>query len=862
MPLSPGDKLGPYEILGLLGKGGMGEVYRAHDDRLRRDVAIKVSNAQFTERFEREARAVAALNHPNICHIYDVGPNYLVMELIEGPTLGDRIKEGAIPLDEALAIATQIGAALEAAHEKTITHRDLKPGNVKIRPDGVVKVLDFGLAKIGGIPPATVSEDSPTLSMAATQAGMILGTAAYMAPEQAKGKPVDKRADIWAFGVVLYEMVTGKRPFQGDEIVEVLAAVVHGQPDLTAVPQRLRRLIGKCLEKDPNKRLRDMGGMEFLLAEEASAPVVIGAAPKNRLVWPLVAATILALGALATVSMMHFREPAPEVVKLEFSAPDKSILVEGNGPPAVSPDGKQIVFRAASDGKQMLWVRDLNSLTARVLPGTESPNFPFWSPDSRSVAFFSAADGRGKLLKVDVTGGPALTIALFPQTPRGGSWSQNGTIILGSNIGVQRVSATGGTPSPLALNNEGNQRYPHFLPDGRHYLYLGASADAERSAIFVGDLESRERKLLFPAESNAVYVEPGYLLFVREQSLMAQPYDTSKIAVVGDAFPVAEQVDYSSSRLSGYFSASRNGVLAYASGGLSEGLQITWFDRSGKVVGTVGKLADLQTPRLSPDGKMIATDRRDPSSRNRDIWIHDLIRGTEQRLTFANNNTEPVWSPDGKRVAYVRRNDDKVVAKAADGTGEEEIMDGVDKFLRPMDWTRDGGFLLLATGNANPKTGNDVLALPLTGKNASDRKLIPVKTSEFEEFHARLSPDGRWLAYQSNQSKRTEVYVVPFPATASGEWQVSVDGGRLPVWSRDGRELYFVNGPKLWAVEIKPGAQFQAGVPKPLFDVRVGTSNPSYDVSADGRFLFATPVESTATVPMTVVLNWQAALKK
>ena len=317
MQLSPGAKLGPYEILEPIGKGGMGEVYKAHDPRLRRDVAIKVSAARFNERFEREARAVAALNHPNICQIYDVGPNYLVMELIEGPTLGDRIKEGAIPVDEALAIAAQIGAALEAAHEKTITHRDLKPGNIKLRPDGVVKVLDFGLAKLGGPQPTTISEDSPTLSMAATQAGMILGTAAYMSPEQAKGKPVDKRADIWAFGVVLYEMVTGKRPFEGDEMVEVLAAVVHGQPDLSAVPQRVRRLLGKCLEKDPNKRLRDMSGMEFLLVEEAPAPVVAPAAPvATRRVWPWAAATALALAGLGAVSALHFREVAPDVVQL------------------------------------------------------------------------------------------------------------------------------------------------------------------------------------------------------------------------------------------------------------------------------------------------------------------------------------------------------------------------------------------------------------------------------------------------------------------------------------------------------------------------------------------------------------------
>ncbi|HSP69937.1 MAG TPA: protein kinase [Bryobacteraceae bacterium] len=858
MRLTAGDKLGPYEIISLIGKGGMGEVYKAHDPRTNRDVAIKISAEQFSERFDREVRAVAALNHPNICTLFDVGPNYLVMEYVEGEA-----PQGPLPLEEALRIAEQMSAALEAAHEKGIVHRDLKPGNIKVKPDGMVKVLDFGLAKMGGTP-AAPSEESPTLSMAATQAGVILGTAAYMAPEQARGKPVDQRADIWAFGVVFHELLSGRRLFQGEDLTETLASVVKDKPDLSTVPPRVRRLLDACLQKDPKKRLQAIGDMRLLLEDAPEVAPLAAVRARNWLPWAVAAALASAVAALGFIAWRHTREEAPRLVKLLFAPPDKGSINETNGPSAaVSPDGRRVVFRATVEGKNALWVRDLDSLSLRMLAGTDGGAGPFWSPDSRWLGFFA----QGKLLKIDVTGGPAITICNV-EAGRGGTWNENDVIVFAPKAtgGFLRVAAAGGTPVPLTeldtARKEESHRYPWFLPDGRHFLYSARSTDTEKTAVLIGDLDSKDRKEILKVASNAVYVSPGYLLFARDRTLMAQPFDAAKLQTTGDALPIAEQVDYrAGANLYGYFAASQNGVLAYASGGYGGSLQLTWFDRTGKSAGTIGKPVDVQWTSLSPDGKSVVTDRLDAASGNRDIWLYDLARGTEQRLTFAENNRFPIWSPDSARIAFLgtREGAGKVVAKAANGTGVEEILEAAEK--GPTDWSRDGRYLISTTMNSNPKTGNDIWMLPMTG-TAGERKPVPVFQTEFGESYNRISPDGRWLAYQSNESKRGEIYVVGFPGL-NGKWQVSVDGGRIPVWSRDGRELYFVSANnKMMAVEIKPGAQFQAGVPKPLFDVQLGANNASFDVSADGRFLIATPVEQGTTVPMTVVLNWQAALKK
>jgi Tol biopolymer transport system component/tRNA A-37 threonylcarbamoyl transferase component Bud32 len=886
MPLDVGERIGPYQILALIGKGGMGEVYRARDTKLDRDVAIKVMPAAVARdperiaRFEREAKVLAALNHPNIASIYGLEDRAIVMEMVEGPTLDQRLQAGPLDLKETLAIALAITDALEAAHEKGVVHRDLKPANVKAPPEGTVKVLDLGLATAlpGTERDSGDAANSPTLTIGGTEAGVILGTAAYMSPEQASGRRVDKRADIWSFGAVLWEMLTGKRLFDGGEtmshtLADVLRAEIDYRKLPASTPAAIREVLKRCLDRDVKTRLRDIGEVRVAIGRylanpdvgQAVLPPASDAGRRqdrlphwNWLAWG-VAVVLLLLA--AGVSYVHFHEKAPALVKLQFPPPEKGSFAETNGPFAVSPDGRRVVFKAVVDGKASLWVRDLDSLSARMLPGTENGQVPFWSPDNRNVGFFAP----GKLMRVDVTGGPAITICTA-EAGRGGTWNQNDVIVFAPRASgvLFRVAAAGGTPAPVTeldqSRKEDAHRQPWFLPDGRHFLYQARSANLEQTAVFIGDLESKDRKFLLTVGSNVVYADPGYLLFIRDRTLMAQPFDAGKLATSGDARPIAEQVDFfGGTQLYGFFAASQTGVLAYTSGGSGGALQITWLDRSGRPVGTVGKPADIQTPRLSPNGKTVATDRLDAASGNRDIWLLDLVRGTEQRLTFAGNNIFPVWSPDSLRIAYTRATDTKVVAKAADGTGPEEVLESV--FKAPMDWTRDDRFLISATPNSVPKTGNDLWALPLSqGKPGG--KPVPLRETEFSEWHGRVSPDGRWLAYESDDTKRKEVYVIGFPAL-NGHWQASVDGGRYPVWSRDGRELYFVGAEgKMMAVEIKPGAQFVASVPKPLFDVRLGTSNPSFDVSADGRFLIATPVEQSASVPMTVVLNWPAALKK
>ena len=845
--------MGPYEIIAPIGKGGMGEVYRARDTRLGREVAVKVSAEQFSERFEREARAIAALNHPNICQLYDVGPNYLVMELVDGES-----PQGPLPVETALAHARQIAEALDAAHDRGIVHRDLKPANIKIKPDGTVKVLDFGLAKMGGTPTAR-TEDSPTLTIAATQAGMILGTAAYMSPEQARGKEVDRRADIWAFGVVLYEMVTGRRLFGGEDISEILASVIKDKPDLSAAPPEVRRLLAACLEKDPKQRLQAAGDYRLLLDKTAPS------APSRPSYTGWIAAAVLALVAIA-VSFIHFREEPPRALKMSVLAPDKAAF-QPTSLPAVSPYGRRIAFVATLDGRDQLWVRDLDSLAPRALNGTDGADEPFWSPDSRSVGFF--ADG--KLKKIDVAGGPPTTLCDVTGTARGGTWSKDNVLVFGVNAnGLFRVSAAGGTATLLAKPDstagEIDHRFPWFLPDGRHLLYTARNFAMEKYAIYSLDFNSTARKRIALAVSNVAYTAPGYLLFVHERTLQAQPFDAAKVQPTGDAFPVAEDIDLvSASQAQHQFSVSQNGVLAHSSGNGAVGYQLTWFDRAGQIAGNLGTPGFINWGAISPDGNTVAVDRRDDANGIFDIWLHDLTRQTASRFTFGpRTNDFPVWSPDGSHVAFFSTRDGvgHPFQKVTSGTGQDEILSPPvgDPPLgtRLDDWSSDGRYLILGTAG-DPKTKYDEWVLPLFG----DRKPSPYLHTEFNEQYARLSPNGQWLAYTSDESKRSEIYVQTFP-TPGGKWQVSTSSGDHSVWSRDGKELYFVSSDgKMMAVDVKgSGAKFEAGVPKPLFDVRLPGGNAWFDVSRDGRFLIPVQPNRTANAPMTVVVNWTAALKK
>jgi len=867
MPMAIGTRLGPYEILARLGAGGMGEVYRARDTKLKRDVALKVlpeafaSDPERMARFQREAEVLASLNHPNIAQIYGVEERALVMELVEGES-----PKGPLPFEDAWKIASQIASALEYAHERGVIHRDLKPSNVKVTPDGVMKLLDFGLAKALG-PEAGEAQvegratDSPTLTIGATVTGVILGTAAYMAPEQAKGKCVDKRADIWSWGVILYELLTGERLFQGHEVADTLAKVLTKEPYLGGVAPQVRKLLRRCLEKDPKKRLRDIGEAQYLIEDDGpEAPAV---RHPTRVLWPVLAAVFaVTVAALGFVAWKYFHQEPPRVVKLFFPMLSREIFEPGRPPStAVSPDGRRIAFEGVVDGKAELWVRDLDNSVSRRVAGIEGTSgMPFWAPDSRRLGFFA----EGKLRKIDVTGGPAVTIAdaeaiTGGRGPWNGSWNQEDVIVFGRITSpLFRVSAAGGTFAPLThldgTRYETAHFTPWFLPDGHHLLYVALSTDPDKRGLYAADLASETRKRVMTGDTRTIYVAPGYLLFVRDTTLMAQPFDAVKLEISGEAVPVAEQVDVNNAGVGvavGYFSASQNGVLAYTSGRLPAGIQLTWFDRTGKKLDTVGAPEDLGSFSLSPDGTRVAFTRRDAQAGRYDLWTRDLTRGSESRLTFGGIGGYPVWSADGTHIFYSGRPTNKIYQKAANNTGAEEVVEDAAKYS--VDSSRDGRYLFTVTPD-----NFRIWVLPLFG----DRKSFPYAQTQFQESQPRLSPDGRWLAYRSNESKRNEIYVASFPKPG-GKWQISTNGGQNPVWSRDGSELYYYSADnRIMAVDIKPGTQFQFDAPKALFEAHILTIGTTFDVSKDGRFLLPLLVEQQTSTPMTVVLNWPEMLKK
>jgi eukaryotic-like serine/threonine-protein kinase len=894
MPLTAGSRLGAYEILSALGAGGMGEVYRARDPRLGRDVAIKIlppaasADLDRLRRFEQEARAAAALNHPNILAVYDIGSEsattYVVSELLNGQTLRDVLAEtGALPARRAIDYGIQIAKGLAAAHDKSIVHRDLKPENLFVTADGRVKILDFGLAKLTE---AAAAAGSPAYSASGlatapppTDPGVVLGTVGYMSPEQVRSRAVDHRSDIFSFGAVMYEMVSGRRAFVAESPAETMTAIVRSDPpELStsgrAISPALDRVVSRCLEKSPEARFQSAKDLAFALeavSTSSQLPIVehtlAHVTARERLAWLLAGLFAVAAAAAAAAALMT-RPTAVDrrVLRYTVSPPERIFLPPGANTDTVSPDGRRIAFLARRDTPSSIWIRDLDSFAARVLPGTENANTsPFWSPDSRFVGFFSS--GARTLKKVDAAGGPPILLCDLPTgvVAAGGTWSAAGVILIGTISGsVYRVSDQGGVPTPVTAKdparNETGHRGPQFLPDGRHFLFFASGPNE----VNLASLDGPQRSVVLHADSRPTYVPSGRLLFVRQGTLLAQAFDTATFKVSGEAIPIAEGVLNSPATNTASFSASTD-VLVYRTGRATAADRLTWFTRSGQPAGTVGDPGDYRNPRLSPDGSQLVVEARKPGSP--EIWIRGVNRGTSTRLTVPpSSGQQPVWSPDGLRVVYSvgQPGPGTLTQKMASGIGGEEALLKLDGGGSPDDWTPDGRGLLYHTGVGVPPVS--LMLLPLAG----DRKPLPVVESSLVVIDGRFSPDGKWLAYVSTESGRPEVYLQNFP-TATAKWPVSAAGGIQPVWRRDGRELFYIAADStLMAVTLTLGSTPQIGAPHPLFQTRIagggtivaGGVHHQYDVTADGQKFLVLTAGDTEDSPFNVVVNWQTALKK
>ena len=887
MALTSGTKLGPYEIQSPLGAGGMGEVYRAHDTRLDREVALKVlpahlsSDASLKQRLEREAKAVSKLSHPHICTLHDIGQqnglDFLVMEYLEGETLEQRLVKGPLPLDQALRYAAQIADALAKAHKLGITHRDLKPANVMITKNGA-KLMDFGLAKqIGPAPLAAALSEMTVEQSKLTGEGTIVGTFQFMAPEQLEGKEADARTDIFAFGELLHEMVTGKPAFSAKSRASLIAAILTTDPPPISqlqplTPLALERIVRKCLAKDPDERWQsasDLGTeLKWILESRSQAGVAATSSLSKRALrerWVWAAATVVVILAAIT-STIHFRAntKSPYVVR-SFIATEEGThpILTGDfaGPPVLSPNGKILAYSAAGEqGSVLLWVRPLNEIHPRALVGTEGATFPFWSADNRALGFFAG----GKLKTVSAEGGMPSQLCDAP-SGRGGSWNADGTIVFSPDFqsALAQIPASGGSPKPATVldnSKHDSHRWPYFLPDGKHFLYLAVSHGSTRDpndGIYFASLDGKENRLVMQAFTNAIYAG-GRLLFIRDSALVAQPFEAKSGTLHGEVERLAEDALIDRTVWRAQFDASAD-MLTYASGGLMP-WQAMWYDRSGKQLGLAGeKVTNLLSVRLSADGSRLATEAGDANS---DIWIYDRKREVNTRFTFGPGpSSSPVWSPDGEWIAYVgTRGKANLYRKPSNGVGQEELLHGGDAGQRnPLDWSPDGKFLLFGEGDATSK--GQLFLLPLIG----ERKPVPLTQNTFVSNTGTFSPDGHWIAYASNESGRFEVYVIPFGGS-SGKWQISSTGGLHPMWRHDGKELFFWspnNDLMSVSLALKPGL-VEVGAAHSLFRFNnpvgnVGIISP-YDVSPDGQrlVLITTPEISR---PITLITNWLSELK-
>jgi eukaryotic-like serine/threonine-protein kinase len=892
-------RIGHYQILAPLGAGGMGEVYRARDTRLDREVAIKMlpaslaNDAERLRRFEQEARATSALNHPNILTVYDIGTTsedsgrapFIVMELLEGEELRAQLKHGAVAPRKAVDYARQIADGLAAAHAKGVVHRDLKPENLFLTADGRVKILDFGLAKLRPPQPGGVDGDAPTQKQI-TDPGRVMGTVGYMSPEQVRGREADHRSDIFSFGVVLYEMLGGRRPFGGDSAVEVMNAILKEEPPELSetnakINPALEKIVRRCLEKRPERRFQTASDLGFALealsfpsssgahrleavqASDASAATKRGGWT-DRIAW--IVAGVAVLTALA-LGVVYVRRPALEAepVRLYLNPPEKAKLFDF---PTISPDGRTLAFIAEVDGKTQLWVRPLGATTARPLVEVrESLPYPFWSPDSQFIAYFE----QRKLKKIALAGGAPETLCDAP-IQSSGTWGRNGDILFsGGPGGILRVSANGEAVTTVATidaaQGDSGHFAPTFLPDGRHFLYYVNNPDPLKNGIYLASVEGSEtRRRLLSADAWNVGVavslaaqSEGYLTFVRQGALLAQPFDFSQNQLVGNPVRIAEQVSGGSAAR---YSLAINGVLVLLERAADR--QLTWFDRTGKKLETVGPTGLYFDPELSPDERRLAVALRDPQSQQSDIHLFDLAGGAVTRFTFdPKEDATPVWSPDGSRLIWASWRDAEVnlFQKAASGAGQDEVLWRSAYRKVADDWSTDGRFILYE--ERNPQTTDDLWVLPLEG----ERKRWPWLNTPASEVLAKFSPDGKWIAYQSNESGRDEIYVqafVPGTPAAGGKRQLSTSGGTNPRWRRDGRELYYLApGNRLMAVEVTPGAELKAGAPRELFAPRASRVSRYYTMTGDGqRFLFVTSADEASVPPFTVVLNWMAEVKK